>query len=141
MSLEQTELQLDVKSVDGRERSIRMVQDVQDVKDALRRVSGKPRLIATVMKACNDPSSSIWIWGTWGLAILSILETAIDGRFAFFVYVQNEKGFSLHKMSEIAEEWARERGAERIAGAVERKGPWYRLTGYKPWKLVIAKEL
>ncbi len=130
-----------VKPVDGK-GTCRQVRTLEDVRAALRRVSHDERLVETVKAGLTRPESAVFVWGERGVAVLTILHSEIDGDFAWITYLQNEPGVSLkHDIGPVLTLWAEVMGVSRIAAAVDRAGPWERLTGYTPWKLVISKAL
>lgn len=126
----------------GKDGSIRPARTAQDVQDALRRLR-EPKMAEAITAAMKDPRGVVFLWGESGLAILTILENAYDGRFAFISWLQNDREYEAVDVSPTIERWADYYGCQRIAAAVERGSPdaWKRLTGYEPWKLVISKSL
>ena len=129
-----------VKPVDGK-GTCRQVRTPEDVRAALSRVHHDERVLATVTAGLTRPQSAVFLWGTRGVAVLTILQSEIDGDFAWITYLQNEPGYSLkHEIDPVLTLWAEVMGVSRLAAAVDRAGPWEKLTGYTPWKLVISKE-
>lgn len=121
--------------------SCHQVRTVEDARAALKRVSHDERLVATVKQGLGSIENAVFIWGERGLAVLTILHSAIDGDFAFVIYGQNEPGYSIKQdIDPVLTLWAEVMGVTRMATAVERQGPWERLTGYRPWKLILSKE-
>ena len=119
----------------------RQVTTLEDARAAVARVSHDERVLATVTAGLTRPQSAVFLWGTRGVAVLTILQSEIDGDFAWITYLQNEPGYSLkHEIDPVLTLWAEVMGVSRIAAAVDRAGPWGKLTGYTPWKLVISKE-
>src|SRR3990172_12291004 len=101
MDQEQLQLQLDVSDVDGKEKLVRQVQDARDVREALARTSSRPEVVATLLKAVNREDSAVFIWGATGLAIVTVLENHFDGRFAFVVWGQNDRHFTVKQVAPV----------------------------------------
>ena len=132
----------DVNVADGKDESIRRVQNAEDVRVALLRCSGEPRIIFLVKNIMRNNLGAIWIWGKKGLCIWSVMDSEIDGRFAWCHWFYNEgEKITIKEVVNHVRQWAREHYCTRMAAAVDSEGPWTRLTGFKPWKLVISEEL
>ena len=131
----------DASPAAGKGRLISQVLNVEDAKEALRRADADPKVWETVKMGLGRADSAVFLWGHTGLCVLTILDSFIDGRFAWITYLQNEKGWSLkNEIHPMLQRWAEMQDVSRIAAAVEKEGHWFRLTGYKPWKLIISKE-
>ncbi len=129
----------DANDVDGKEKSIQKVVTPTDVKSALSRVKHNIGLLHLVQSCLEN--GAVWIWGEMGLAGVTLVNNHNDEPFVFVHWFQNTSGYSIKDVVPYFEEWGRERGATRVATAVDREGPWFDLTGLSPWKLIIAKEI
>lgn len=131
-----------VETAAGVGSAIHIVQSVGDAEQARMRARHDPRILATVERALTHPESAVFLWGQTGLAVLTLLHSEIDGDFAWITYLQSDPAVSLKRVvAPTFRRWADLMNVRRIAGAVDREGPWTRLTGYRPWKLVIAEEV
>lgn len=144
--MEQTLLRLteDVQSVDGKVRlEPRLVESVEDAELLAARLRNhtNPKLMKLAYLALGNDQSAVWIWGARSFAVAEVWDTVLEGRIVNVAWIENEPGFTPKKYLPLLEEWAREQGAKMVATYVYREGPWERLTGWKPWALVIAKEL
>lgn len=133
----------DVRSVGGKERSpVQRVQSAEDVALLLPRIIKRPKLITLAYNALQDDDGAVWIWGKRSFAIAHVMDTDLYGRMASLDWLEGELGFRVKKdLAPIMEEWARTRGAKLIATYVMEERAWERLTGWKPFALVLAKEL
>lgn len=132
----------DAPSVVGRGKCFRIVRTVQDVErvgELLRDVTDAVRqeVIATI----PNPNGAVMLWGDRGLASFLISETPFSGRFACITWLQNDRSTHIREALAHIEAWAMENGATKVIANVEREGPWARLTGYYPYRLVLMKEL
>jgi hypothetical protein len=143
MELETSQPMEDVNVVVGKELSLRMVESVQDVEQALRRTVQNPSLVRLLVRLMETESAVIWLWGEQGICIAEVMENELDGRFLFLIWLQNEVRESdlENEVLPTIEDWAKLNGCKRIAGAVERASFLKLLPQYKTWKLVVAKEL
>lgn len=133
-----------VQSVDGKEKlEPKLVESVADAELLAARLKGhtNPKLMKLAYLALGNEDSAVWIWGERSFAIAEIWDTVLKGRIASAMWIENEPGFAAKKYLPVMEKWAKANGAHRVLTYVYREGPWERLTGWKPWALVIAKEL
>lgn len=130
-----------VSGVVGKGACITQALSALDAKQALERALNQ-EIRTIVQQGLDHGGSAVFLWGVTGLAVVTVLENAYDGRFAFFSWLQNDTT-AFHDILPTIHRWAENQGCTRIAAAVERGTPqgWEKLTGYKPWKMVIVCDL
>lgn len=131
-----------VKSVDTKGKSVCQVLSALDATDALNRAPNEA-VQSMVQMFLDHGDAAVFLWGAKGMALLTILENPHDGRFAFFSWFQNDPSYTILEVLPIMKRWAENHGAMKIAAAIERGTPegWEKLTGFTPWKMVIACDL
>lgn len=132
----------DAQSAGGKGSFAQRVQSAEDVALLLPRLTGKPKLLTLAYNALGSEDGAVWIWGERSFGIADVVDTVLYGRIVSVGYLRNEPGFSIKThFAPLVEAWGRERGAVQAMTFVHKEGPWERLTGWKPWALIIAKEL
>lgn len=131
-----------VKPVATKGKSVYQVLSALDVTDALNRAPNEA-IQGMVQTFLEHGDAAVFLWGTKGMALLTVLENPHDGRFAFFSWFQSDSSFTILDVLPIMKRWAENHGAMKIAAAIERGTPggWEKLTGFTPWKMVIACDL
>lgn len=131
-----------VKSVVGKDLSIRIVQNAEDVRTLAQRAIHLPEIIDVIQGEVGNKSFQAWIWGKKSFGIARITDDPLYGRILNLIYALSEPGFFTKKIfAPELEKWGREMGAKKMLTIVHEERAWTRITGWKPWGLVLAKEL
>lgn len=131
-----------VKSAVGKDLSIRIVQNAKDAQALVRRMIHLPKIIGVIQDEIGRENFRAWVWGVKSFGVALILDDPLYGKILNLVYVVSEPGYSTKKIftPELAK-WGREMGAKKMLTIVHEERAWTRATGWKPWGLVLAKEL
>lgn len=131
----------DANGAAGLDQPIRQVRTPDDVQEAVRRAPAGP-IRDTVEQSLGNPQDGVFLWGETGLLAITLLETPLDGRFAWVTWGQSDRRIPPERVLPVLIHWCEQRNCGRIAGAVEKGTPlaWQRLTGFAPWKLILSVE-
>jgi hypothetical protein len=142
----------DVKVVDGKVESqivALRVDSVEKLQHLLPFLAMKPNVQTYCRRHITDPLTLILTNGAKSCLIASILEHDFFGRICIYVWAQNADQMDIRHLRyylQMAEDWAKTKGAEKIVAFVDDEGPWkrlpayLRLTGLNPYRMVFAKE-
>lgn len=130
------------KTVVGKDLSIRVVQNAKDAQGLVRRVLHLPKIIGVIQDNIGGENFRAWLWGVKSFGVALITDDPLHGRVLNLIYVVSEPGFSTKKMfTPELEKWGREMHVEKMLTIVFEERAWVRATGWKPWGLVLVKEI
>lgn len=142
-----------VKDVDTKERSqektlrVQRVDDLSSFQQLMPFIAHNEDIQRFAIKRFRDPDTLILRYGKSCFIVYVLDDDFLGGRVAIFVWAQNPDHMPTKEVMSIVDEWSRDRGAERLVAFVGEDGPMMRLkalrrlTGMKPHKIAIAKEL